>query len=137
MHLNLLQTARANHSCLSCVFVMVHIKFDVRILQSICYLLNLEVRPSINMFFLFFFGFLLALRWFLKWCSCTSYESKPAVSLLNAPGSRFAVGAAPVCVYVGLRMYCIRMYCIRTYGLPLAAFAGNFITPSVRGKALG
>lgn len=51
MHLNLLQTARANHSRLSCVFVMVHIKFDAQILQSVCYLLNLEVRPSINTFF--------------------------------------------------------------------------------------
>lgn len=69
MHLNLLQTARANHSRLSCVFVMVHIKFDAQILQSVCYLLNLEVRPSINTFFL-------ALELFLKRCSCVSQESK-------------------------------------------------------------
>lgn len=107
MHLNLLQTAQANHSRLSCVFVMVHIKFDAQILQSVCYLLNLEVRPSINTFFW-------ALELVLKRCSCVSRESKRgALGLpLNTPRSH-TVGAVPVCL-------CGSLYVLYPYIYPLA-----------------
>lgn len=120
MHLNLLQTARANHSRLSCVFVMVHIKFDAQILQSVCYLLNLEVRPSINTFF-----------WVWN-CSLNVAPAFPrraneelSVSLWIRWGLTHCRCSA--CVFMWIFVCTVSVY------LPsgsVLAFAWNFITPS-------